>query len=176
MKADVDQVDFNDGVYSVQESNLSRTFQETAFAAYVPHDYPDDLEPGLAEKAFYDPNNFTFPAGAYICEVEIDPDTGDVDIDRLTAVDDFGNVINPMIVEGQVHGGIAQGLGQALLENTVYSDDGQLLTGSFMDYCMPRADDLPFVSGRHDGNALHAQSGGCQRAAAKPAPSARHRR
>lgn len=144
MDVDVDTVDFADGEYRVANSNLAKTFGEVAFAAYVPHNYPhDELEPGLAEKAFYDPGNFTYPAGAYVCEVEIDPETGVVDIVKFTAVDDFGNIINPMIVEGQVHGGIAQGLGQAMLENAVYDSDGQLQTGSYMDYCMPRADDLP---------------------------------
>jgi aerobic carbon-monoxide dehydrogenase large subunit len=143
MQSDADNIDFDDGEFRVRDSNLSKTFQEVAFAAYVPHDYPEDLEPGLAEKAFYDPGNFTFPAGAYVCEVEIDPDTGVTKIVKFTAVDDFGEIINPMIVEGQVHGGLAQGIGQALMENCVYDDTGQLLTGSYMDYCMPRADDLP---------------------------------
>jgi len=111
----------------------------------VPHNYPlDKLEPGLNETAFYDPTNFTFPAGTYICETEVDPQTGVVKIDRFTAVDDFGTIINPMIVEGQVHGGLVQGIGQAMLENCVYDKEtGQLLTGSFMDYAMPRADDMP---------------------------------
>ena len=144
MEGDADQVDFEDGEFRLRESNQAKTFGEIAFAAYVPHDYPhDELEPGLAEKAFYDPANFTFPAGTHICEVEIDPDTGVTDIVKFTAVDDFGNIINPMIVEGQVHGGIAQGIGQAMLETAVYDDTGQLQTGSYMDYCMPRADDLP---------------------------------
>jgi len=115
-----------------------------ALTAYVPHNFPHDkLEPGLNENAFYDPSNFTYPAGTYICEVEVDPATGAVKIDRMTACDDFGNVINPMIVEGQVHGGLAQGLGQALLEHGAYDDNGQLLAGSYMDYAMPRADDFP---------------------------------
>lgn len=143
MQSDADKIDFEDGEFRVRDSNEARTFQEIAFAAYVPHDYPEGLEPGLTEKAFYDPNNFTFPAGTYICEVEIDPETGVTDIVRFTAVDDFGTIINPMIVEGQVHGGLAQGIGQAMLENCVYDAEGQLQTGSFMDYCMPRADDLP---------------------------------
>ncbi|MFP6808578.1 MAG: xanthine dehydrogenase family protein molybdopterin-binding subunit [Pseudomonadales bacterium] len=144
MKSDADDIDFNDGEFTVRDSNLSKTFQEIAFAAYVPHDYPlDELEPGLSEKAFYDPVNFTYPAGTHICEVEIDPDTGVVEIVKFTAVDDFGTIINPMIVEGQVHGGIAQGIGQALMEACVYDETGQLQTGSYMDYCMPRADDLP---------------------------------
>ena len=144
MKSDADNIDFDDGEFRVRDSNLSKTFQEIAFSAYVPFDFPiDELEPGLTEKAFYDPLNFTYPAGSYVCEVEIDPDTGVVEIVKFSAVDDFGEIINPMIVEGQVHGGIGQGIGQALLENCVYDDEGQLLTGSYMDYCMPRADDLP---------------------------------
>ena len=144
LDSDVEDIDFEDGEFRVRKSNQSKTFQEIAFAAYVPHDYPlEELEPGLSEKAFYDPANFTYPAGTHICEVEIDPDTGVVDIIKFTAVDDFGIIINPMIVEGQVHGGIAQGIGQALLEQCIYDETGQLLTGSYMDYCMPRADDLP---------------------------------
>ena len=95
---------------------------------------------------FYDPTNFTFPAGCHICEVEIDPDTGNTEIVGWTAVDDFGIVVNPMIVEGQVHGGIAQGVGQALLEGAIYDEDGQLTTGSFMDYSMPRAENLPSLT------------------------------
>ena len=144
MKGDADQVDFEDGEFLLRASNQKKTFQEVAFAAYVPFDYPlEELEPGLTEKAFYDPANFTYPAGTHICEVEIDPETGVTDVVNFTAVDDFGNVINPMIVEGQVHGGIAQGIGQAMLENCAYDEYGQLQTGSYMDYCMPRADDLP---------------------------------
>jgi carbon-monoxide dehydrogenase large subunit len=102
-----------------------------------------EIEPGLKETSFYDPKNFTFPAGVHVAEVEIDPDTGVTTVERWTAVDDFGNVINPMIVEGQVHGGIAQGIGQAMLERTIYDSHGQLLTASYMDYCMPRANDVP---------------------------------
>jgi aerobic carbon-monoxide dehydrogenase large subunit len=121
-----------------------------ALAAYVPHNYPlDKLEPGLNETAFYDPTNFTYPAGTYICEVEIDPETGVVRIDRFTAVDDFGTIINPMIVEGQVHGGLVQGIGQALLENCVYDrESGQLLTAaSWTTPC--RAPTTCPVQGRH---------------------------
>ena len=144
LEGDVDNIDFEGGEFRLKESNRSKTFQEIAFAAYVPHDYPiEELEPGLAEKAFYDPVNFTYPAGTHICEVEIDSETGVTQITKFTAVDDFGNIINPMIVEGQVHGGIAQGIGQAMLEQCVYDESGQLQTGSYMDYCMPRADDLP---------------------------------
>ncbi|GLQ07087.1 xanthine dehydrogenase family protein molybdopterin-binding subunit [Sneathiella chinensis] len=144
MEASVDDIEHAHGVYSIAGTDKQLTIGELAFAAYVPHNYPEDLEPGLAENAFYDPLNFTFPAGTHIAEVEIDPDTGIVEVVDWAAADDFGNVINPMIVEGQVHGGVAQGIGQALLEGVVYDDEsGQLLTGSYMDYCMPRADNLP---------------------------------
>ncbi len=144
MEASADDIEHAHGVFSVAGTDKQLTIGEIAFAAYVPHNYPEDLEPGLAENAFYDPLNFTFPAGTHIAEVEIDPATGVVEVVDWAAADDFGNVINPMIVEGQVHGGVAQGIGQALLEGVVYDDDsGQLLTGSYMDYCMPRADDLP---------------------------------
>ena len=139
-----DNIDFTDGVFAERESNRSMAFAEVAFAAYVPANFPlDELEPGLSEKAFYDPGNFTYPAGTHISEVEIDGETGVVKIAAFVAVDDFGNVINPMIVEGQVHGGLCQGIGQALLEHGIYDDAGQLVTGSYMDYCMPRADDMP---------------------------------
>ena len=144
LEAEEDKVLFEDGSFNVAASNQSLTFGEVAFAAYVPANYPlDELEPGLSEKAFYDPPNFTYPAGAHVCEVEIDPETGVASIEKFVAVDDFGHVVNPMIVEGQVHGGLAQGIGQALLEHGVYDDTGQLLSGSYMDYAMPRADDLP---------------------------------
>jgi aerobic carbon-monoxide dehydrogenase large subunit len=138
-------IEFKDGKFTVAGTDRSKAFAEIALTAYVPHHYPlDQLEPGLDETAFYDPTNFTFPAGTHICEVEVDPDTGVVQIVNFCACDDFGNIINPMIVEGQVHGGLAQGIGQALLERCVYdADSGQLLTGSYMDYAMPRADDLP---------------------------------
>ena len=139
-----DNIDFTDGIFAERESNRSMAFAEVAFAAYVPANFPlDELEPGLSEKAFYDPGNFTYPAGTHICEVEIDGETGVAKIVAFVAVDDFGNVINPMIVEGQVHGGLCQGIGQALLEHGIYDDAGQLVTGSYMDYCMPRADDMP---------------------------------
>jgi carbon-monoxide dehydrogenase large subunit len=141
--ADTDVV-FENGSFKVAGTDKSVPFAQVALTAYVPHNFPHDkLEPGLNENAFYDPSNFTFPAGSYICEVEVDPATGATKIDRFTACDDFGNVINPMIVEGQVHGGIAQGIGQALLEHGVYDSDGQLLSGTYQDYAMPRADDLP---------------------------------
>ncbi len=143
LEAEVDAVEFIDGDFLVKDSNQSLSFAEIAFAAYVPANYPEDLEPGFSEKAFYDPENFTYPAGTHIAEVEVDVDTGVVELKQFVAVDDFGNVINPMIVTGQVHGGVAQGAGQALLEQAIYDEFGQLVTGSYMDYCMPRADDVP---------------------------------
>lgn len=144
LEEDVDDVDFDKGVFTGRKTNASLTFGEIALAAYVPHNFPhDELEPGLDEKAFYDPKNFTYPGGCHICEVEINPATGETTVVNMTAVDDVGRVINPMIVEGQVHGGLAQGIGQALYEACVYDDDGQLLSGSYMDYTMPRADHLP---------------------------------
>jgi carbon-monoxide dehydrogenase large subunit len=147
--ADAD-IELKDGQFSVAGTDKSVAWGDVTLAAYVPHNYPlEDLEPGLEETAFYDPANFTYPAGAYSCEVEVDPETGKVTIERFTATDDFGNLVNPMIVSGQVHGGIGQGIGQALLEGCVYDNDGQLLTGSYMDYAMPRADDVPFYKVDH---------------------------
>ena len=145
MEASDADVEFANGEFSVKGTDKKVPFGQVALTAYVPHNYPlDKLEPGLNETAFYDPTNFTFPAGTYICEVEIDQATGVTRVDRFTAVDDFGTIINPMIVEGQVHGGVVQGLGQALMEHGIYDPvSGQLLTGSFMDYAMPRADDFP---------------------------------
>jgi len=135
---------FADGKFTVAGTDKSAAWGEVALNAYIAHKFAgQELEPGLKEGAFYDPTNFTFPAGCHICEVEVDPQTGESEIVAWTAVDDFGTVVNPMIVEGQVHGGIAQGVGQALLEGAVYDKDGQLVTGSLMDYCMPRAHDLP---------------------------------
>src|SRR5438874_899583 len=135
---------FKDGKFTVAGTDKSAAWGDVALNAYVAHKFSgQELEPGLKEGAFYDPTNFTFPAGCHICEVEIDPETGKTEVVGWTAVDDFGTVINPMIVEGQVHGGIAQGVGQALYEGTVYDKDGQLVTGSYMEYAMPRADYLP---------------------------------
>ncbi len=137
-------IELKDGQFSVAGTDKSVAWGDVTLAAYVPHNYPlEEIEPGLEETAFYDPANFTYPAGAYACEVEVDPETGAVKIEKFVSADDFGNVINPMIVEGQVHGGIAQGIGQALLENCAYDENGQLLSASYMDYAMPRADDLP---------------------------------
>ncbi len=172
-------IEFVDGAFNVKGTDKSLAFGEVALSAYVPHNYPheDGVEPGLDETAFYDPANFTFPAGTYVCEIEIDPETGVIDVVSFTAADDFGIIVNPMIVQGQVHGGVAQGLGQALQENCVYDSDGQLLTGSYMDYCMPRADNQPmtFNLNIHDGTACtHNPLGvkGCGEAGAIGSPAA----
>jgi carbon-monoxide dehydrogenase large subunit len=144
LEASADDIEFADGKLTVAGTDKSVAFGDVAMAAYVPHNYPlDELEPGLEETAFYDPKNFTFPAGCHICEVEVDPDTGVVSVVSFTAADDFGKVINPMIVEGQVHGGVTQGIGQALYEQCVYDESGQLVSGSLMDYCLPKADHVP---------------------------------
>jgi len=139
-------IEFKDGKFSVAGTDKSVPWGGVALNAYIAHKFNgQELEPGLKEGAFWDPTNFTFPAGCHICEVEVDPETGNTEIVAWTAVDDFGVVINPMIVEGQVHGGVAHGIGQALCESAIYNKDGQFLTGSLMDYCMPRADNLPVM-------------------------------
>ncbi|MFQ5993909.1 MAG: xanthine dehydrogenase family protein molybdopterin-binding subunit [Acidiferrobacterales bacterium] len=170
-------IKFEGGKFTVKGTDKSVGIGDIALTAYVPHNYPlDKLEPGLDESYFYDPANFTFPAGCHICEVEVDPETGVTKIASWTAVDDFGKVVNPMIVEGQVHGGITHGVGQALLESCVYDEEtGQLLTGSFVDYCMPRADDLPsFKVGLTETPCPHNPLGvkGCGEAGAIAAPAA----
>ncbi len=169
-------VEFADGKFSVAGTDRSKSFGEVALTAYVPHNYPEDLEPGLDETAFYDPKNFTYPSGAHIAEIEIDPETGHVTIVNFTASDDFGRIVNPMIVAGQVHGGLAQGIGQALLEGCVYDKEtGQLLTGSYNDYAMPRADDLPnFALSTNVTPCTHNPLGvkGCGEAGAIGAPAA----
>ncbi|MGE4368945.1 MAG: xanthine dehydrogenase family protein molybdopterin-binding subunit [Burkholderiaceae bacterium] len=177
MEASDADIDFANGEFTVKGTDKKVTFGEVALSAYVPHNYPlDKLEPGLNETAFYDPTNFTYPGGTHICEVEVDPATGEVRIDRFTAVDDFGTIVNPMIVEGQVHGGIVQGIGQALLENGVYDrETGQLLTGSLMDYAMPRADHIPPITlGQVCTPCTHNPIGakGCGEAGAIAAPPA----
>jgi carbon-monoxide dehydrogenase large subunit len=177
LEASEADIEYDKGEFRVAGTDKKKMFGEVAFAAYVPHNYPHDkLEPGLNENAFYDPANFTFPAGTYVCEVEVDRDTGAVTVDRFTAVDDFGKVINPMIVEGQVHGGITQGIGQALTEGCRYdAASGQLLTGSMMDYCLPRAGDVPsFKIDTRETPCTHNPLGvkGCGEAGAIGAPAA----
>ena len=139
-----DDLEFANGSWTVKGTDKSVGFGEVALKAYVPHNpYPENEEPGLDFASFYDPANFVYPFGAHICVVEVDKDTGEVKVVRYITVDDAGNIINPMIVEGQVHGGVAHGIGQALYEGAVYDDSGQLLNGSMLDYCMPRADNFP---------------------------------
>jgi carbon-monoxide dehydrogenase large subunit len=147
MEASVEDIEFAHGKFTVAGTDKVKTIGEIALTAYVPHNYPiEEIEPGLEETAFYDPQNFTFPGGCHICEVEIDAETGHVEVINFTAVDDVGRVINPMIVEGQIQGGVAQGIGQALLEHAIYDDQAQLVSASFMDYQMPRAGDIPNIS------------------------------
>ena len=158
LEASVSDIEFERGTFRVAGTDRTKSLTDVSLAAYVPHNYPiEELEPGLEETAFYDPKNFTYPGGCHICEVEIERDTGKVQVVNFTAVDDVGRVINPMIVEGQVQGGVAQGVGQALLEHAIYDESGQLLSGSMMDYCLPRAEDLPAVERRHPRHALHPQ-------------------
>lgn len=143
LEASEDDLEFAEGKWTVKGTDKSISFGDIALTAYVPHDYPEGLEPGMDFSSFYDPANFTYPFGAHVAIVEIDKETGQVKLKRFIAVDDVGNVINPMIVDGQIHGGLAQGIGQALFEGAIYDENGQLTNGSYMDYVMPRADDLP---------------------------------
>ncbi len=144
MEANENDLDFEGGKWSVKGSpDRAKAWGEVALMAYLAHNIPAGMEPGLEATSFYDPTNFTFPFGAHIAVVEVDADTGETNILKYIAVDDVGNVINPMIVDGMVHGGIAQGVGQALWEHGVYTDDGQLTSGTMMDYALPRADQLP---------------------------------
>jgi carbon-monoxide dehydrogenase large subunit len=176
LEASEADIEYERGQFKVAGTDRKKSFGEVAFAAYVPHNYPlDKLEPGLNENAFYDPANFTFPAGSYVCEVEVDKETGNTQIAAFTAVDDFGKIINPMIVEGQVHGGLAQGIGQALTEVCRYEPSGQLVTGSFMDYCIPRSSDVPlFKIDTRETPCTHNPLGvkGCGEAGAIGAPAA----
>ena len=157
LEASVGDVEFKDGKFQVVGTDRAKAFAEIAFSAYVPHNYPiETVEPGLEETAYYDPKNFTFPGGTHIVEVEIDPETGVVTVANVAIADDVGVIINPMIVDGQAHGGLAQGIGQALLEECLYDADGQLLTASFLNYTMPRASDLPFFKvGNHVTACTH---------------------
>ncbi|WP_170786564.1 xanthine dehydrogenase family protein molybdopterin-binding subunit [Ruegeria lacuscaerulensis] len=176
LEASEADIELKDGQFSVAGTDKSVAWGDVTLTAYVPHNYPLEVEPGLEETAFYDPANFTFPSGAYACEVELDPETGKVSIEAFTAADDFGNIVNPMIVDGQVHGGIGQGIGQALLENCAYDENGQLLSASFMDYAMPRADDVPFYGVDHSSQTpcTHNPLGvkGCGEAGAIGSPPA----
>ena len=144
LEANEADLDYADGKFSVKGSpGRNKTFQDVALMAYLAHNLPKGLEPGLEATSFWDPANFVFPFGAHVAVVEVDPDTGYVKLKRYVAVDDVGRVINPMIVDGMVHGGIAQGVAQALWEYASYDEGGQLVTGSMMDYALPKADELP---------------------------------
>ena len=146
LEAAVEDMDYEDGKFFVKGSpESSKTIQDIALMANVAWDLPEGVEAGLEATSFYDPPNFVFPYGAHLAIVEVDPETGNVDLQRYIAIDDCGPQINPMIVEGQVHGGVVQGIGQALWEEAVYDDDGQLLTGTMLDYAIPRADHLPEI-------------------------------
>lgn len=145
LEAAEEDLEYAEGKWTVKGTDKSISFGDVSLTAYVPHDYPEGVEPGLDFSSFYDPTNFTYPFGTHIAVVEVCPDTGKVDLQRFVAVDDVGNVMNPMIVDGQIHGGVVQGVGQALLEEVVYDGEGQMVSGSYMDYAMPRADDIPMI-------------------------------
>ena len=175
LEASESDIVIENGEFKVTGTDKSIALPMVALAAYTAHNLPDGMEPGLKESAFYDPSNFTFPAGTYICEIEVDAGTGKTEFVNFVAADDFGRLINPMIVEGQVHGGLTQGIGQALLESAVYDGNGQLITASFMDYAMPRADDVPSYKLQHTttlcpGNPLGVK--GCGEAGAIGASAA----
>jgi carbon-monoxide dehydrogenase large subunit len=175
LEASEGDIVIENGEFKVTGTDKSIALPMVALAAYTAHNLPDGMEPGLKETAFYDPTNFTFPAGAYICELEVDQATGKTSFVNFVAADDFGRLINPMIVEGQVHGGLVQGIGQALLEGTIYDENGQLVTASYMDYAMPRADDVPSFKLSHTttlcpGNPLGVK--GCGEAGAIGASAA----
>ena len=144
LESDPEDLVFSESRFSVKGvPKKGVSLQEIALEAHLARNLPKKMEPGLTATSVFEPANFTFPFGAHICIVEVDPETGRIEIRKYVAVDDCGKVINPLLVDGQIHGGIAQGLGQALLEEVVYDEEGQLLTGSLMDYALPRAEDLP---------------------------------
>jgi carbon-monoxide dehydrogenase large subunit len=144
LEAAEEDLEFEAGRFSVRGSpDRGMTVGEAALAAWTAHDLPEGMEPGLEGSYVYDPPNFSWPAGAHLAVVEVDTETGAADLIRYVAVDDLGTVINPMIVDGQVHGGIAQGIAQALFEEAVYDEDGNLMTGSLVNYLVPSAAELP---------------------------------
>jgi carbon-monoxide dehydrogenase large subunit len=145
LEAAPEDIELVDGNYQVKGSpDKSMTMVEIAGAAHIPpQELPPDIEPGLEETSFYDPENFVFPFGAHACVVEVDAETGKVEVVRYVAVDDCGPAINPMLIEGQVHGGVVHAIGQALYEQVVYDENGQLITGTFVDYALPTAAEVP---------------------------------
>jgi carbon-monoxide dehydrogenase large subunit len=144
LEAAEEDIEFSNGTFSVKGSRAEgKTIQDIALAANTAWDMPEGVEPGLEASAFFNPGNFVYPFGTHFAQVEVDPETGEIDFQRYVAIDDCGNVINPMIVDGQVHGGIAQGAAQALWEGAVYDEDGNLVTGSMMSYVVPKAEYLP---------------------------------
>jgi carbon-monoxide dehydrogenase large subunit len=157
LEAPPEEVEFEAGVFSARNgSGASKTIQEIALAAFAAHDLPDGVEPTIDADATYDPDNFSFPHGTHLCATEVDTETGMVTIRSYVAVDDIGKVVNPLIVEGQVHGGIAQGIAQALYEEAVYDDAGNLLTTTLADYLVPSAADLPsYVTSRTESPAAN---------------------
>jgi carbon-monoxide dehydrogenase large subunit len=144
LEASEADIEYQGGKFAVKGSpDRAKTFGEVVLMAHLAHDFPADLEPGFEAETFYDPTNFTFPAGTYMAVVEVDPETGIVTPLQFYCMDDAGNILNPLIAEGQVHGGVAQGIGQALYEYAAYDENGQLLSGSLMDYAVPKASQLP---------------------------------
>jgi carbon-monoxide dehydrogenase large subunit len=157
LEASEDDLEFSGGKFSVRGTpGTSMGIQEIAFAVFAAHNYPEEIEPSIDADATYDPNNFSFPHGTHICATEVDTETGSVKIRKYACVDDVGTIVNPLIVEGQVHGGVAQGIAQALYEEAVYDDDGNLTTGTFVDYLVPSAADLPHFD---TGNTVHSAPG-----------------
>lgn len=143
LEASEDDIEFNAGQFTVRGTDKGKAIQELAFAAFMAHDYPEDMEPSLDADAVYDPENFSFPHGTHLAAIEVDTETGKVNLRNYVCVDDIGTVVNPLIVEGQVHGGLAQGIAQALYEEANYDDQGTLVNGTFVDYTLPSAADLP---------------------------------
>src|SRR5262249_47413414 len=141
LEASADDLEFAGGRFSVRGTDQGMTITEVALATFASHNYPDDMEPGIDAESTYDPVNFSFPHGTHLCAAEVDTETGQVKLRKYTCVDDIGNIINPLIVSGQVHGGLVQGIAQALWEEAVYDDSGTLVSGSFVDYLLPTAAD-----------------------------------
>jgi len=176
MEASEGDIQFADGKFTVSGTDKAKTLAEVVMASFIPHNFPhSEMDPGLDQRSYYDPKNFTFPAGCHICELEVDPTTGSVDIVAWTAVDDFGNIVNPMIVDGQIHGGVVHGVGQALLEEAIYDEHGHMVTASYNDYAIPRADLMPDIKlGFTNTPCPHNPLGvkGCGEAGAIAAPAA----